>query len=74
MYAHEQLHDLALAMSQRTPDPHLSQTNACQQHLEASGDIVKCVVKILQQMEELHINLLIFLWAIYQLECRRAYI
>jgi hypothetical protein len=64
VYAREQVHDLALAMSQGTPDPHLRQTNACRRHLEASGDIVERVVKILQLMEELHVNLPIFLWAI----------
>ena len=52
----------------RTLDPHLGQTNACRQFLEATGDLVEPwverVVKILDLMDELHVNLPIFLWAI----------
>jgi hypothetical protein len=51
-------------MSQGTPDPHIRQTNAYYRHLAASGDIAERVVNILQYMENLHINLPIFLWAI----------
>ena len=51
-------------MSQGTSDPHLKQTNAYHRYLAASGDIAERVLKILQYMEELHINLPIFLWAI----------
>ena len=48
----------------RTSDPHLGQTNACRQFLEATGDLAERVVKILDLMDELHVNLPIFLWAI----------
>ena len=51
-------------MSQGTSDPHIRQTNACHRYLEASGDIFEHVIKILQLMEKLHVNLPIFLWAI----------
>ena len=44
-------------MSQGTSDPHIRQTNSCRRRLESSGDIAERVVKILQFMEELHINL-----------------
>ena len=57
----------ALGMSQgerRTSDPHLGQTNACRRFLEATGDLAERVVKILDLMDELHVNLPIFLWAI----------
>jgi hypothetical protein len=51
-------------MSQGTSDPHLKQTNAYYRYLAVSGDMAERVIKILQYMEELHINLPIFLWAI----------
>jgi hypothetical protein len=48
----------------RTSDPHLRQTNACHQFLEATGDLAERVVRILDFMDEVHVNLPIFLWAI----------
>jgi hypothetical protein len=51
-------------MSQGTSDPHSRHTNNCRKFLETSGDIAERVVNILKFMEELHVNLPIFLWAI----------
>jgi hypothetical protein len=50
--------------TRRTSDPHIRQTNAYRQHLETTEDIAERVVQILEFMEELHVNLPIFLWAI----------
>ena len=53
-------------MSQGTSasDPHIRHTDACRQFLDASGDITERVIKILDLMDDLHVNLPIFLWAI----------
>ena len=64
IWSSTQLYARVLAMSQGTSDPHLKQTNAYHRYLAASGDIAERVLKILWYMEELHINLPIFLWAI----------
>jgi hypothetical protein len=49
---------------QWSSDPHIRQTESCRQFLENSGDITGRVLKILELMEQLHVNLPIFLWAI----------
>jgi hypothetical protein len=47
-----------------TSKPHLRQTATQRQFLESTGDIAPRVLKILNLMEELHVNLPLFLWAI----------
>lgn len=50
---------------EQTPcsDPHIQQTEWCQQFLEATGDISDRAL-ILKLMDKLHLNLPVFLWAI----------
>lgn len=44
--------------------PHLRHTDRCRQFLEVSGDISDRVLKVLALMDDLHLNLPLFLWAI----------
>ena len=50
-----------LSGARGTSDLHIRQTNLYCQDLETTGDIAERVVKILNVMEELHVNLPIFL-------------
>ena len=45
-------------------DPHLWQTKSCWEFLEKTGDLADRVMAILKLMEDLHVNLPIFLWAV----------
>ena len=58
--------DLLSSIYEQTPrsDPHIQQTERCRQFLEATGDISDRVLQVLELMDELHLNLPVFLWAI----------
>jgi hypothetical protein len=60
----EDHHSLPQNSSDYCSDPHLQHTRNCQDILEKAGNIADHVVEVIKFMDSLHLNLLIFLWAI----------